>query len=109
METRTQYAVTLVASVVFAAAGVLGFWATGGALPYGKRFKTVVTGGATTGTGPLFQPGRAPGESFFGVVLAGPIRKGGLVEEFVGLAALLAVVGVVGYWYATRRGRTPAR
>lgn len=109
MNARRQYALTLAAAVTFAIAGVLGFRATGGALPYAKRFHKVVTGGGTTGTGPLVQPGRAPGESVFGVVLAGPIRKGGLVGEFVGLLAVLAVAGVVGYWYATRRARAVGR
>jgi hypothetical protein len=41
-----------------------------------------------------------------GVIIAGPIRKGGLVVEFVGLVVLLLVVGVALYVYADRyRGR----
>jgi hypothetical protein len=37
-----------------------------------------------------------------GIVVAGPIRKGGLMLEFFGVVALLAVVGIGLYVYVDR-------
>jgi hypothetical protein len=106
--TRSQYATYLATLGAFAAVGYLGFQATGGALPYGKKFHAVVDGAVATGGDSLVQFGRAPGDSVFGVVLAGPIRRGGLVAEFLVIVAVLALAGVGFYWYATR-GDAPTR
>ncbi|WP_049899768.1 hypothetical protein [Halococcus agarilyticus] len=78
------------------AAGLYGFTATGGALPYAKRFATALQQGAREGSGPLVDLGR-------GIVIAGPIRKGGLVMEYAALVMLFAGVGIGLYVYATRR------
>ena len=81
------------------AAGLWGFTATGGALPYAKRFTKALQRGTREGGGPLLDLGR-------GVVVAGPIRKGGLVAEFAAIFAVLAVGGLALYVYADRyRGR----
>ena len=82
-------------SAICLAAGLWGFTATGGALPYAKRFTKALQRGAQEGTGPLVDFGR-------GVVVAGPIRKGGLLLEFAALAVALALVGVGLYVYAAR-------
>jgi len=72
--------------------GLWGFRVTGGALPYAKRFALVFRRGTETGGGPLVDLAR-------GVVVAGPIRKGGLVAEYVGVVLLLALLGVGLYVY----------
>ncbi|MGQ5516879.1 hypothetical protein [Halococcus saccharolyticus] len=77
------------------AAGLYGFTSTGGALPYAKRFATALQQGAREGSGPLVDLGR-------GIIIAGPIRKGGLVMEYVALVVLLAGVGIGLYVYAAR-------
>ncbi len=76
-------------------AGVWGFTTTGGALPWAKRSAKALQRGAREGGGSLVDLGR-------GIVVAGPIRKGGLVVEFVGIALALAVLGVGLYVYADR-------
>jgi hypothetical protein len=89
-------------AAVLAAGAVAGYWgfaATGGALPYAKRFGRALAGGVSWGGGPLVDVGR-------GVVVAGPIRKGGLVPEFLAIAAALAAVGVALFLYAERARRT---
>lgn len=77
------------------AAGVWGFTATGGALPWAKRSAQALQQGAQQGEGSLVDLGR-------GILVAGPIRRGGLVIEFLGVAVLLGVVGVGLYMYAER-------
>lgn len=79
------------------AAGLWGFTATGGALPYAKRFTKALQRGVQEGSGPLIDFGR-------GIVIAGPIRKGGLVAEFAAIVVLLALVGVGLYVYVDRTG-----
>ncbi|RJT05269.1 cobalamin transport operon protein [Halococcus sp. IIIV-5B] len=77
------------------AAGLYGFTSTGGALPYAKRFGQALQKGAQEGGGPLVDLGR-------GVVIAGPITKGGLVTEYVAIVVVLVAVGVGLYFYAVR-------
>jgi len=95
MERWKQYGgLTALFAVAFAA-GLWGFRATGGALPWAKRSAMALQRGVETGGGSLVDLGR-------GVVVAGPIRKGGLVFEFLGLVVVLVVVGVALYVYADR-------
>ena len=81
--------------VICLAAGLYGFTSTGGALPYAKRFASTLQQGAREGSGPLIDLGR-------GVVIAGPIRKGGLVLEYAAIVILFAGFGIGLYVYATR-------
>jgi len=84
------------------AAGLWGFANTGGSLPYAKRFASALQQGARDGSGALLDVGR-------GVVVAGPIRKQGLVGEYVAVVAVLALVGLATYAYTTRRASDPPR
>jgi hypothetical protein len=77
------------------AAGLWGFTSTGGALPWAKRSAKALQRGAKDGGGPLIDAGR-------GIVVAGPIRKGGMMLEFAALVGLLAVLGIGLYVYADR-------
>jgi hypothetical protein len=77
------------------AAGFRGFTATGGPLPWARRSAQALQRGVRENGGALVDFGR-------GVVVAGPIRKGGLVAEFLGVVVLLSVVGVGLYVYADR-------
>ena len=77
------------------AAGLWGFTSTGGALPWAKRSAQALQRGAREGGGALVDLGR-------GIVVAGPIRKGGLMLEFAGVVVLLAVLGIGLYAYASR-------
>jgi hypothetical protein len=77
------------------AAGLWGFTATGGALPWARRSAQALQRGVREGGGALVDPGR-------GIVVAGPIRTGGLLLEFAGLVALLALVGIGLYVYVDR-------
>jgi|GEM_PF-530586 hypothetical protein len=77
------------------AAGLWGFGATGGALPWAKRSAQALQRGAQQGSGSLVDLGR-------GIVVAGPIRQGGLVLEFLGVVVLLAAIGAGLYVYASR-------
>jgi hypothetical protein len=77
------------------AAGLWGFTSTGGALPWAKRSAQTLQRGAREGGGAIVDLGR-------GVVVAGPIRNGGLLLEFVGVVVLLAVLGIGLYVYASR-------
>ncbi|WP_460538333.1 cobalamin transport operon protein, partial [Haloplanus salinarum] len=61
--------------VTFLAAGYWGFTATGGALPWAKRSAQALQRGVQEGGGSLVDFGR-------GIVVAGPIRKGGMMLEF---------------------------
>ena len=69
------------------AAGLWGFRSTGGALPWARRSAQTLQRGIQQSGGDLVNFGR-------GIVVAGPIRKGGLMLEFGGLVALLAIVAV---------------
>ena len=80
------------------AAGLWGFTSTGGALPWAKRSAQALQRGAREGGGALVDLGR-------GIVVAGPIRRGGLMLEFAGVVVLLAAVGVGLYVYANRYRR----
>jgi hypothetical protein len=77
------------------AAGLWGFTSTGGALPWAKRSAKALQRGAKEGGGPLIDAGR-------GIVVAGPIRKGGMMLEYGALVGLLIIVGVGLYVYADR-------
>ncbi len=77
------------------AAGFWGFTSTGGALPWAKRSAQALQRGARADGGALVDLGR-------GIVVAGPIRKGGLMLEFAGVVVLLAVLGIGLYAYASR-------
>lgn len=81
--------------VVCLSAGLWGFTATGGALPWAKRSAQTLQRGVQDGGGALIEVGR-------GIVVAGPIRKGGLLLEFTGLVTLLAVGGIGLYLYIDR-------
>ena len=99
MQRWKQYGSLAALFAVAVAAGLWGFRATGGALPWAKRSAKALQRGVKEGSGSLVDLGR-------GVIIAGPIRKGGMVMEFVGLVVLLVVVGVALYVYADRyRGR----
>ncbi|SEO50768.1 hypothetical protein SAMN05216388_1013105 [Halorientalis persicus] len=99
MQRWKQYGSLAALFAVAVAAGLWGFRATGGALPWAKRSAKALQRGVKEGGGSLVDLGR-------GVIIAGPIRKGGMVLEFVGLVVLLVVVGVALYIYADRyRGR----
>lgn len=76
-------------------AGLWGFTSTGGALPWAKRSAQALQRGAQEGGGSLIDLGR-------GILVAGPIRKGGMMLEFAGVVVLLAVVGIGLYVYASR-------
>jgi hypothetical protein len=79
------------------AAGLWGFSSTGGALPWAKRSAKALQRGVKDGGGPLIDAGR-------GIVVAGPIRKGGMMFEFGALVALLVVLGIGLYVYVDRYG-----
>jgi hypothetical protein len=79
----------------FLAAGYWGFTATGGALPWAKRSAQTLQRGIEQGGGSVVDIGR-------GIVVAGPIRKGGLMAEFLGVVVLLSVLGVGLYAYVER-------
>jgi uncharacterized membrane protein len=81
----------------FLAAGYLGFTATGGALPWAKRSAKALQRGLQEGGGSLVDFGR-------GIVVAGPIRKGGLMLEFSALVFVLVVLGIGLYVYVDRYG-----
>jgi len=77
------------------AAGLWGFTSTGGALPWAKRSAKALQRGTKDSGGALVDLGR-------GIVVAGPIRKGGMMLEFGALVLLLVVIGVGLYVYVDR-------
>ena len=77
------------------AAGLWGFRSTGGALPWAKRSAQTLQRGIQESGGSLVDLGR-------GIVVAGPIRKGGLMVEFSALVVLLAAIGLGVYIYVDR-------
>ena len=100
MQRWKQYGSLAALFAVAIAAGLWGFRATGGALPWAKRSAKALQRGVKESGGSLIDLGR-------GVIIAGPIRKGGMVLEFIGLVVLLVVVGIALYVYADRyRGQS---
>ncbi|WP_018257568.1 hypothetical protein [Halomicrobium katesii] len=97
MQRWKQYGGLLGLFAAFLAAGYWGFTATGGALPWAKRSAKALQRGVREGGGSLVDFGR-------GIVVAGPIRKGGMMLEFGAIVALLAVLGVGLYVYVDRYG-----
>ncbi|MFW5955838.1 MAG: cobalamin transport operon protein [Halorhabdus sp.] len=95
MERWKQYGTLAGLLAVFTGLGYWGFTATGGSLPYAKRFSTAIQAGARDGGGSLVDLGR-------GIVIADPIRQGGMVIEWLGLLALLTIIGIGLYVYADR-------
>ncbi|POG54189.1 MULTISPECIES: hypothetical protein [Haloferax] len=97
MQRWQQYGGLLGLLAVCFAAGLWGFTSTGGALPWAKRSAKALQRGVQEGGGALVDFGR-------GIVVAGPIRKGGMMLEFGGLVALLFVLGIGLYVYVDRYG-----
>ena len=97
MQRWKQYGGLLGLFAAFLAAGYWGFTATGGALPWAKRSAKALQRGVQEGGGSLVDVGR-------GIVVAGPIRKGGLMLEFGAIVALMAVLGIGLYVYVDRYG-----
>ena len=97
MQRWKQYGGLLGLFAAFLAAGYWGFTATGGALPWAKRSAKALQRGVQEGGGSLVDFGR-------GIVVAGPIRKGGMMLEFGAIVALMAVLGVGLYVYVDRYG-----
>lgn len=95
MQRWKQYGGLASLFAVCLAAGIWGFTSTGGALPWAKRSARALQRGVQHGGGSLVDLGR-------GVVVAGPIRKGGLMIEFLGLVALFVALGVGLYVYVDR-------
>lgn len=90
-----QYGGLLGLLLVCFGAGLWGFTSTGGALPWAKRSAQTLQRGVQESGGTLVDFSR-------GIVVAGPIRKGGMMIEFTGLVVLFALVGVGLYVYADR-------
>jgi hypothetical protein len=82
---------------VFLAAGYWGFTTTGGAVPWAKRSAKALQRGVQEGGGALVDFSR-------GIVVAGPIRKGGMMLEFGALVLVLVVLGIGVYVYVDRYG-----
>ena len=97
MQRWKQYGGLLGLLAVCFAAGLWGFTSTGGALPWAKRSAQALQRGVQESGGALVDLGR-------GIVVAGPIRQGGMLLEFGGLVALLVTLGVVLYVYVDRYG-----
>lgn len=97
MQRWKQYGGLLGLFAAFLAAGYWGFTATGGALPWAKRSAKALQRGVQEGGGSLVDFGR-------GIVVAGPIRKGGMMLEFVAIVAFMAVLGLGLYVYVDRYG-----
>ena len=81
----------------FLAAGYWGFTATGGALPWAKRSAKALQRGVQNGGGAIIDFGR-------GIVVAGPIRNGGMLLEFGALVLVMVALGVGLYVYVDRYG-----
>ena len=97
MQRWKQYGGLLGLFAAFLAAGYWGFTATGGALPWAKRSAKALQRGVQEGGGSLVNFGR-------GIVVAGPIRKGGLMLEFGAIVAIMIVLGIGLYVYIDRYG-----
>jgi hypothetical protein len=97
MQRWKQYGGLAALFAAFLAAGYWGFTATGGALPWAKRSAKALQRGVEESGGALVDIGR-------GIVVAGPIRKGGMMLEFGAIVALMAVIGIGMYVYVDRYG-----
>jgi hypothetical protein len=97
MQRWKQYSGLAGLFAVFLAAGYWGFTTTGGALPWAKRSAQALQRGVQESGGSLVDFGR-------GIVVAGPIRKGGLMLEFGVLVALMVALGLGLYVYVDRYG-----
>jgi hypothetical protein len=97
MQRWKQYGGLATLFAAFLAAGYWGFTATGGALPWAKRSAKALQRGVRDGGGALVDFGR-------GIVVAGPIRKGGMMLEFGGIVLLMVVLGIGMYVYVDRYG-----
>ena len=97
MQRWKQYGGLLGLFGAFLAAGYWGFTVTGGALPWAKRSAKALQRGVQEGGGSLVDFGR-------GIVVAGPIRKGGMMLEFGALVLVLVVLGIGLYVYVDRYG-----
>ena len=97
MQRWKQYGGLLGLFAAFLAAGYWGFTVTGGALPWAKRSAKALQRGVQEGGGSLVDFGR-------GIVVAGPIRKGGMMLEFGALVLVLVVFGIGLYVYVDRYG-----
>ena len=95
MQRWKQYGGVLGLFGVCLAAGLWGFTATGGALPWAKRSAKTLQRGVKDGGGSLIDFGR-------GIVVAGPIRKNGLMLEYSVIAGMLVVFGIALYVYVDR-------
>jgi hypothetical protein len=95
MDRWRQYAALAGLVAVGLLAGAWGFVATGGALPWAKRSAGTIQRGLEAGSGSLVDLGR-------GIVVAGPIRRGGLLAEFAVLALAMALFGIGLYVYVQR-------
>ena len=95
MQRWKQYGSLTALFASFLAAGYWGFTATGGALPWAKRSAQALQRGVQEGGGSLVNLGR-------GIVVAGPIRKGGLMLEFGTLVLVLCGLGIGLYVYVDR-------
>jgi hypothetical protein len=97
MQRWKQYGGLLGLFAAFLAAGYWGFTATGGALPWAKRSAKALQRGVQEGSGSIVDFGR-------GIVVAGPIRKGGMMLEFGAIVLVLVVLGIGLYAYVDRYG-----
>jgi hypothetical protein len=95
MQRWKQYGGLAGVVAVATAVGLWAFGATGGALPWAKRSAKTLQRGLADGGGSLVDLGR-------GIVIAGPIRKGGLVTEYAAIAGALLVFGLALYVYVDR-------
>jgi hypothetical protein len=95
MERWKQYGGLAALFALAVAGGLWGFRATGGSVPWAKRSARALQRGIEEGGGSLIDIGR-------GIIIAGPIRKGGMVLEFAALVVLLVAVGIGLYIYAER-------
>jgi len=97
MQRWKQYGSLATLFAAFLAAGYWGFTATGGALPWAKRSAKALQRGVQEGGGSLVDFGH-------GIVVAGPIRKDGLMPEFGAIVLVLVVLGIGLYIYVDRYG-----
>ncbi|MFC6955007.1 cobalamin transport operon protein [Halorubellus litoreus] len=97
MQRWKQYGGLAALVAAFLAAGYWGFTATGGALPWAKRSAKALQRGVQDGGGAIIDFGR-------GIVVAGPIRKGGMLLEFGALVLVMVALGVGLYVYVDRYG-----
>ena len=97
MQRWKQYGGLLGLFAAFLAAGYWGFTTTGGALPWAKRSAQALQRGVQESGGALVDFGR-------GIVVAGPIRKGGMMLEFGAIVALMIGLGIGLYVYVDRYG-----